>query len=471
MVLYFSTDGIKPALPAASISNGDGVATDSINVGPTTPGQTVIFDRILASDLPIGDSPSPTISAIPDQSIAQDSSSDALPFLVDEVDTPADSLTVSGSSSNPTLIPDENISFAGSGSNRTVTIIPAAGQSGAATISVMVSDGSLIATNNFAVNVTSTANPVLTVTANSVTRTYGDLNPDLTGSITGLQDGDDITANYSTSANESSAVGNYAITITLDDPQGKLTNYTVVIHAGMLQVTAAPLTINIDNQQRLYGASNPPLTGTISGLQNGDDISATYSATANESSSVGNYPITASFNDPQGRLTNYTVIISRGELNITPAPLTVTIDNQTRLYGAPNPPLTGTISGVQNSDVITTTYRTAAGPASPVGKYTISCSLDDPDSKLTNYVVSTNLGTLSVLSAGFTSIQFVDSNARVSGTGEPGLSYTIQASSDLSDWQDIGTATADSDGLLQFQDLDTANFINRFYRAISKSGS
>src|SRR5207302_8211328 len=105
---------------------------------------------------------------------------------------------------------------------------------------------------------------------------------------------------------------------------------------------------------------NPPLTGTISGLQNGDDISAIYSTTANQSSSVASYPITANFNDPQGRLTNYTVIINRGELDITPAPLTVNIDNQERLYGAPNPPLTGTISGVQNSDVITTTYKTAA---------------------------------------------------------------------------------------------------------------
>ena len=60
-----------------------------------------------------------------------------------DVETAAGSLTVSGSSSNPTLVPNGNIVFGGSGANRTVTVTPAANQTGTATITVTVSDGAV----------------------------------------------------------------------------------------------------------------------------------------------------------------------------------------------------------------------------------------------------------------------------------------------------------------------------------------
>ena len=59
-------------------------------------------------------------------------------------ETAAGSLTVSGGSSNPTLVPTDNIVFGGSGANRTVTVSPAANQSGTATITVRVSDGQYV---------------------------------------------------------------------------------------------------------------------------------------------------------------------------------------------------------------------------------------------------------------------------------------------------------------------------------------
>ena len=45
-------------------------------------------------------------------------------------------VAVSGSSSNTTLVPSANIVFGGSGADRTVTVTPAANQSGTATITV-----------------------------------------------------------------------------------------------------------------------------------------------------------------------------------------------------------------------------------------------------------------------------------------------------------------------------------------------
>jgi streptogramin lyase len=47
--------------------------------------------------------------------------------------------------------------------------------------------------------------------------------------------------------------------------------------------------------------------------------------------------------------------------------------------------------------------------------------------------------------------------------GSPGESFTIQASADLQSWLDLGSAMADSNGLMQFDDTNASNFNARFY--------
>ncbi|HXI51970.1 MAG TPA: hypothetical protein VNH84_10710, partial [Candidatus Saccharimonadales bacterium] len=73
--MYISTDGVKPGSPEANVTNGNGNAVDRMFVGPFSDGEDVIFDEILVSDAPIGDSPDanhpPTISSISDQTISQ----------------------------------------------------------------------------------------------------------------------------------------------------------------------------------------------------------------------------------------------------------------------------------------------------------------------------------------------------------------------------------------------------------------
>jgi len=98
----------------------------------------------------------PTISAIPDQSIDEDTATCAISFAIDDVDTPDSDLNVSGRSSNPKLVPDSSIVFGGSGANRTVTITPATNQFGTVTITVTVTDG----TDGSAVTFTLSVNAV-----------------------------------------------------------------------------------------------------------------------------------------------------------------------------------------------------------------------------------------------------------------------------------------------------------------------
>jgi len=82
----------------------------------------------------------PLISAPADVTIDEDSATAALAFAVSDVETAADSLIVSASSSDQTLLPDGNIVLGGSGENRSVTLTPAADQSGVAVITLTVTD-------------------------------------------------------------------------------------------------------------------------------------------------------------------------------------------------------------------------------------------------------------------------------------------------------------------------------------------
>jgi len=97
---------------------------------------------------------SPTISPIPNQAINEDSVTGPIAFTIGDAETAAGSLQVLLSSSNPVLIPTNNIVLTGSGANRTLMLNPLPDQFGVSTITVRVNDGSLTATNTFLFTVT-----------------------------------------------------------------------------------------------------------------------------------------------------------------------------------------------------------------------------------------------------------------------------------------------------------------------------
>ena len=97
----------------------------------------------------------PSISSITDKSISEDSNTGNIAFIVGDEETSAGSLTVTGTSSNTSLVTTGNISFGGGGANRTVKVTPTANKSGSATISVKVSDGSKTRSESFKLTVNS----------------------------------------------------------------------------------------------------------------------------------------------------------------------------------------------------------------------------------------------------------------------------------------------------------------------------
>ncbi len=102
------------------VNDGISTATNSFNLTVNTP---------------------PSISAIPWQLVNQNTTVGPLAFTVSDQNTSADSLVVSATSTNNTMVPTGNITLGGSGTNRTVTVTPANNTGGTATIIVSVSDG------------------------------------------------------------------------------------------------------------------------------------------------------------------------------------------------------------------------------------------------------------------------------------------------------------------------------------------
>ena len=129
------------------------------------------------------------------------------------------------------------------------------------------------------------------------------------------------------------------------------------------------------NAWRLYGAANPTLSYSISGLLHGDTVSVVPFSTATPASPVGSYPITASVSDPAAP--NYLVDVIDATLSVHKAVLSISAANVSVTYGHAPPPLTvyklagfvngDTASVVSGAPILTTTVTAKT----PVGFYRI----------------------------------------------------------------------------------------------------
>ncbi len=101
----------------------------------------------------------PAISDIADLTIDEDSTTGEIPFTVSDEDTETANLIVNASSSNISLIPDQNIIIGGSDANRTLTVTPSPDQSGTSTLTITVNDGFNESSKTFTITVTPLNDP------------------------------------------------------------------------------------------------------------------------------------------------------------------------------------------------------------------------------------------------------------------------------------------------------------------------
>jgi hypothetical protein len=94
----------------------------------------------------------PSISNIPNQVTPTNSVLSGVVFTVNDAETPG-SLIVTATSTNTTLLPNANITVVGSGTDRSLTLTPAANQAGITLVTVTVSDGTQTASDTFLLTV------------------------------------------------------------------------------------------------------------------------------------------------------------------------------------------------------------------------------------------------------------------------------------------------------------------------------
>ena len=180
----------------------------------------------------------------------------------------------------------------------------------------------------------------LTVTANaSQTKVYGTTDPTLTYTITGFVNADvegDLDSAVSISRAAGENVGNYTIT-----PAGAAdTNYNVSFVTAQFSITKAALTVTANaSQTKVYGATDPTLTYTITGFVNADvegDLDSAVSISRAAGEDVGNYTIMLS----GGFDNNYSFNLYNGIFTIIKKEITITADPKSKTYCNTDPELT-----------------------------------------------------------------------------------------------------------------------------------
>ena len=232
----------------------------------------------------------------------------------------------------------------------------------------------------------------IVLTADNLTRVYGEPNPELTYSVTGAELSG--TPVLSCEATATSPVGTYDILIS----KGTVSNYNDTYVKGTLTITKAPLSISAGNYSKKQGEANPEFALTYTGFKN-DETSAvlktqpTVSCEATASSAVGSYDVIVS----GAKADNYEITHVNGKLTVSEADaVVITAKNLTRVYGEPNPELTYSVTGAELSG--TPVLSCEATATSPVGTYDILIS----KGTVSNYNDTYVKGTLTITKAPLT---------------------------------------------------------------------
>ncbi|MDZ4328996.1 MAG: MBG domain-containing protein, partial [Flavobacterium sp.] len=144
---------------------------------------------------------------------------------------------------------------------------------------------------------------------------------------------------------------------------------------------------------KVYGSPEPVLTGTLVGFLEADAVTASYSRTSGETV-LGTYSISAVLN-PTGILSNYDITYNTAAFTITTKAASVSPIANTKVYGSPEPVLTGTLVGFLEADAVTASYSRTAGETVLGGPYTISAVLN-PTGVLSNYDITYNTASFTI---------------------------------------------------------------------------
>lgn len=203
-------------------------------------------------------------------------------------------------------------------------------------------------------------------TVSDKTKVYGETNPILSADsdinvTAGFVNGDTLKNNEYTftgmpEKNQKADVGTYDLDLKDKDWQKAVGgNYkvdTVTANKGTLTVTPKEISLAVDDKSKVYGNDNPELTGTFTGMLDGDTHKkVSYKTDAGERSHVGDYGISVDYGDKEHTAywqdilgKNYTLKdenVTNGSLHITPRSISYKADDATREAGSDKEPVLG----------------------------------------------------------------------------------------------------------------------------------
>jgi subtilisin family serine protease len=163
--------------------------------------------------------------------------------------------------------------------------------------------------------------------------------------------------------------------------------------SGLAQmVNSAPLVVTANDKSRPFGVVNPIFDGMITGIVNGDTITAGYSTTATRFSLAGSYPIVPAVDGTA--LSNYSLTVNNGTLTVTPAAAVTGIQLVSGKPPFQHPALVVTVAsggGAIPTGVITLTENAKTVGVGTLGNNGV-VSIDVRQLTLGKHVITANYG-------------------------------------------------------------------------------
>ena len=213
----------------------------------------------------------------------------------------------------------------------------------------------------------------LVIKADDAGKRYGDGDPALTATVSGLVPGDVFEGSYEVTRAAGENAGPYEITVG-NVQLGERSNYTATTQPGRFVIAPIDsLTVVVGDASKPYdGTPLVPSEMTPIGLVPGDVIEVVYGGSqtgvGTSAGTATDYVVrNAAGEDVTANYPNIEVV--PGSLTVTPAEVVIAVDDAQKTAGANDPTFTGTITGLVNdADLGTVTFeRTNAAEA--VGVY------------------------------------------------------------------------------------------------------
>lgn len=250
----------------------------------------------------------------------------------------------------------------------------------------------------------------VTITAHPKSKYFGDVDPTLTSTVTGLIGTD--TAIVSLVRAPGTAVGIYPIQLAGVTISG---NYSTVYQPADMTIIGK-VTVTAAAKTAIYGAAETPYAFTLSPLPAGGVVTTQPSCGVSVTHvNVGTYPIQCA--GAAGNFLEFSY--APASLRIDPRPAQIVANPKSRPYGVANPALDAVVTGTVNGDTLNYSLSTTATLLSAIGGYPITVTPGvnaNYDVAVTGSTLTINLGAVTIAAVNTT---------KVYGNANPALTATI----------------------------------------------